>query len=41
MAQRQSSYGGPAAVARLAPLGLFLAAAVLLAGCGKSPPTRF
>lgn len=41
MAQRHSSCGGLSAVARLAPLGLLLAAVVLLAGCGKSPPTRF
>ncbi|MEF3695706.1 PqiC family protein [Desulfolutivibrio sp.] len=41
MSQRQTQYGGPAALARLALLGAILAAVFLVAGCGKSAPTRF
>ncbi|NDY58323.1 membrane integrity-associated transporter subunit PqiC [Desulfovibrio sulfodismutans] len=41
MSHRQTQYGGPAALARLAPLAAILAAVLLMAGCGKSPPTRF
>ncbi|MDQ7832507.1 MAG: PqiC family protein [Desulfovibrionaceae bacterium] len=41
MSHRQTQCGGPAALARPAPLWAILAAVVLVAGCGKSPPTRF